>query len=67
MISTRTQVFIPQLRKYRTVYKKGNEKYIIIDGEYVEMTEFKRKMKEQFGMNISYEQSLFFNTRWFCS
>ena len=55
MISTRTQVFIPQLKKYRTVYKKGNEKYIIIDGEYVEMTEFKRKMKEQFGMNISYE------------
>ena len=55
MESTSTQVFIPQLRKRRTVYKKGNEKYIIIDGEYVEMIEFKRKMKEQFGINISYE------------
>ena len=25
MKSTRTEVFIPQLRKRRTVYKKGNE------------------------------------------
>ena len=55
MKSTRTQVFIPQLRKRRTVYMKNNKKYIIIDGEYVEMAEFKNKMKEQFGINISYE------------
>lgn len=55
MESTRTQVFIPQLRKRRTVYMKNNKKYIIMDGEYVEMAEFKNKMKEQFGINISYE------------
>ena len=55
MKSTRTQVFIPQLRKHRTVYMKNDKKYIIIDGEYVEMIEFKNKIKEQFGINISYE------------
>lgn len=55
MISTHTQVFIPQLKKRRTIYKKDNKKYININGEYVEMTEFKHKMKEQFGINISYE------------
>ena len=55
MKSTRTQVFIPQLRKHKTVYMKNDKKYIIIDGEYVEMTEFKNKMKEPFGINISYE------------
>lgn len=55
MESTRTQVFIPQLRKHRTVYSDGKNKYINIDGEYVKMMEFKQKMKEQFGMNISYE------------
>lgn len=55
MKSTCTEVFIPQLRKRRTVYMKNDKKYIIIDGEYVEMIEFKNKMKEQFGINISYE------------
>lgn len=55
MKSTHEQVFIPQLRKHRTVYSDSKNKYINIDGEYVEMIEFKRKMKEQFGMNISYE------------
>ena len=55
MKSTRTEVFIPQLRKRITVYMKNNKKYIIMDGEYVEMAEFKNKMKEQFGINISYE------------
>lgn len=55
MKSTHEQVFIPQLRKRRTVYSNGKNKYINIDGECVEMIEFKRKMKEQFGINISYE------------
>ena len=55
MISTHEQIFIPQLRKRRTIYTDGKNKYINIDGKYVEMIEFKRKMKEQFGMNISYE------------
>ena len=69
MISTRTQLFIPQLRKYRTVYKKGNEKLNVGCAEILEniytdyesiyqLSTLKDKILENFEEDFEFSKSL---------
>lgn len=48
-------VYIPQLHVKRTIYMEDDYRYIMMEKDWVEMDEYKRMLKDIYGINISYE------------